>query len=458
MDRAKQLGEESIGKLLWKFSVPAIVGMLVNALYTVVDRIFVGRGVGLLGISATTVAFPISIIILAFGLLIGVGAAATVSIKLGQQNRTDAERILGNAFSLAILVSIVLTVLGLIFEEPLLRVFGASKAVLPLAKQFVTIILMGTVLQEIGFALNNVIRAEGNPRMAMFTMLIGAVLNSILNPIFIFGLHWGIRGSAIGTIVSQTVCAIWILSYFSGKKSTLKLKIANLKLRGNIVGQILAIGMSAFAFQLAASIITVIFNQSLATYGGDVAIAAMGIINSIVMLILMPVFGLSQGAQPIIGYNYGAKNHDRIIKTLKLSMIAATWITTAGFILVQCFPRVILNVFSSGNERLLTIGTPGIRMFLMVLPIVGFQIIGSNYFQAVGKARLSIFLTLSRQVIILLPLIVILPRLFRLTGVWISGPIADFTATLLTGWFIFRELKMMKTERIWENVDLLKVP
>lgn len=290
MDRSKQLGEEKVGKLLLKFSIPAIVGMLVNALYNIVDRIFVGKGVSELAITAITVAFPISIIIMAFGMLVGIGAAATVSIKLGQKRKDEAEEILGNAFTLIIIVSLGVTILGLIFMEPLLKIFGASEAALPLAKQFISIILIGALLQNVGFGLNNIIRSEGNPKMAMSTMLIGAILNTIFNPIFIFVLHTGVRGSALATIVSQTVCSIWVIQYFTKGKSTLKLKTKNFKLKKGIVRQIFSIGLSPFLMQLAASVITIILNKGLATYGGDTAIAAMGIINSVSMLILMPIY------------------------------------------------------------------------------------------------------------------------------------------------------------------------
>jgi putative efflux protein, MATE family len=441
MDRSKQLGEQSIGRLLWKFSIPAIVGMLVNALYNIVDRIFVGRGVGLLGISATTVAFPISLIIMAFGMLIGIGAAATVSIRLGQKKKEEAEHILGNAFTLIVISSILVTTLGLVFQEPLLIMFGASEEVLPLAKEFITIILIGVLLQNIGFGLNNIIRSEGNPKVAMLTMLIGAVLNTIFNPIFIFGLDLGIRGSALATIVSQTVCSGWVLSYFMGKKSVLKLRIKNLKLNTPIIKQIFAIGMSPFLMQLAASGISIIFNKDLQTYGGDTAIAAFGIINSVIMLILMPIFGINQGVQPIIGYNYGAKNFDRVKKALKLAILVATAICTLGFVIVEVFPRAIISVFSSNNVELLDIGSSGIRIFLLMMPIIGFQIVSASYFQAINKAKIAIFLSLSRQVIILLPLLVILPKFLKLTGVWVAGSTADLLSSIVTGIFLFRELR-----------------
>lgn len=447
MERSKQLGEESVGKLLLKFSIPAIIGMLVNAMYNIVDRVFVGRGVGLNGISATTVAFPIAIIIMALGMLVGIGAGATISIKLGQNKKEEAEHILGNAFILLIIVSIAFTIIGLIFLEPLLKLFGASTEVLPLAKQFITIILLGAVLQNVGFGLNNIIRSEGNPRIAMITMLLGAILNTIFNPLFIFVFHLGIRGSALATIVSQTVCSIWVFSYFVGNKSLLKIKTKHFKLSANVVKQILAIGLSPFAMQIAASVVTVILNNSLLNYGGDTAIAAMGIINSIAMLILMPVFGINQGSQPIIGFNYGAKNFHRVKKALKLAVIGATMISTTGFIVVQLAPKFLIEVFNKGDAQLIEIGTRGLRIFLIMLPIIGFQIVSSNYFQAVGKAKISIFLSLSRQVIILLPLILTLPHFFKLDGVWSAGPAADFLSSLLTGAFLFRELKKLSEKK-----------
>lgn len=441
MDRSKQLGEESVGKLLWKFSIPAIVGMLVNALYNIIDRIFVGKGVSELAITATTVAFPIMNIIMAFGMLIGIGAAATISIKLGQQNRKEAEHILGNAFILIIISSLLVTIFGLWFQVPLLKLLGASKEALPLAKDFTTIILFGAVLQNIGFGLNSIIRSEGNPKMAMITMLIGAILNTIFNPIFIFGFHLGIRGSALATIVSQSVCSIWVVSYFLGKKSSLKLIKKNMKPSSHIARQIFAIGMSPFLMQVAASVINIVLNNDLAFYGGDKAIAAIGIITSVTMLILMPIFGINQGSQPIIGYNYGAKNFDRVKEALKLAILSASSICLVGFAVVQLFPKAIINVFSNADAELLNIGSSGIRIFLAMLPIIGFQIVSSNYFQAVGKANISIFLSLSRQVIVLLPLLLILPHFLNLTGVWMAGPTADFLASLITALFIYRELK-----------------
>jgi putative MATE family efflux protein len=307
------------------------------------------------------------------------------------------------------------------------------------------IIIAGIILQNLSFGMNNLIRAQGSPMTAMLTMLIGAVLNTILNPIFIFVFHFGIRGSALATVISQAVSAIWVQSYFFGNRSMLRIKRENIPLKKDIVLGIFAIGVSPFLMQIAGSIITIMFNKSLKTYGGDIAIAALGIINSIAMLILMPVFGINQGAQPIIGFNYGAEKYARVKHTLKLAVFAATCVATFGFIMVELFPHAIFSVFTDDAE-LIKIGANGLRIFLMMLPIVGFQIVSANYFQAVGKPKHSMFLSLSRQVIVLIPLILILPGIFKLNGVWAAGPASDFIASVITAVFMMIEIKHLNAK------------
>jgi len=457
MDNSNELATERVGSLLLKFSIPAIIGMLVNALYSVVDRIFIGRGVAdPLALSGVAITFPITNVIMAFGMLVGIGGAAVVSIKLGQNKKEDAEKIIGNAFVLVVLLSIVVSVIGLIFLEPILILLGASPATMPYAKQFGFIILLGVILQNLGFGMNPFIRSEGNALMAMVTMLIGAILNFILNPIFIFGLHMGVVGSALATIISQAVCSIWVLSYFLRGKSVLKLKRKNMKLKKKIVKEILEIGMSPFAMQMAAGLITVTFNKSLAKYGGDLAIGAFSLINSINMLIMMPVFGLNQGAQPIIGYNYGAKSYKRVNLALKYAAIVATLMTVVGFVIVQLLSVQIISVFNNSDKELISLGSRGIRIFLIMLPLIGSQVVFTNYFQAVGKAKVSMFLSLLRQIIVLLPLILLMPHLFKLDGIWLAGPAADFISFIITTLMITSEIKRMNKhekslERIKEN-------
>nr|WP_312578638.1 MATE family efflux transporter [Sedimentibacter sp.] len=443
MDRSKQLGEMKVSKLLMKFSIPAIVGMLVNALYNVVDRIYIGNGVGSEGIAGITISFPVMLIMMAFSVLIGIGANSLVSIRLGENRKEEAEGIFGNALSLLILISLCLSIIGLSVLDPLLKFLGASKQILPYAKDYLQIILLGAVFQSIGMGMNNFIRSEGNPKIAMYTMLIGALINTILDPIFIFGFNWGMRGAAIATITSQAVSAIWVMKYFLGGKSLLRIHGKNLKLKASVVLNILALGAAPFAMQLAASVQNFIMNTSLATYGGDIAISGMGVVNSILTLMIMPIFGINQGAQPIIGYNYGAKKFDRVKETYKLAVISATVIIVAGWIVTRMFPGQLVSMFNSKDEELISFGIFAIKRFMMFFPIVGFQIVSSNYFQAVGKPKHAALLGLSRQVLILIPALLILPKFLGLEGVVSAGPLADVVSAVVTGTFIFFEMKKL---------------
>lgn len=448
--RSKMLGEEAVGKLLIRFSIPAIVGMMVNALYNIVDRIFIGKDMGSIGIGAIFVGSPVALILMAFGMLIGIGGNSLSSIRLGQNRKDEAESILGNAFTLLVIISLILTISGLIFIEPLLRLFGASKDILPHSVAYLSIILIGAPFQSVGFGLNNFIRGEGNPKIAMNTMLIGAILNIILDYIFIFKFNMGIKGAAWATIISQAVSAAWVINYFSGNRSMLKLRKKNLALKTDIVKDILSIGFAPFSMQLAASMVTAILNNTLSTYGGDVAISSMGVIHSITMLILMPVFGINQGAQPIIGFNYGAQQYDRVTDALKKAIIAATSVVGLGFILTQTMPAQLFKLFlNEGDDivNILEVGTRGLRIYLALLPIVGFQIVSSNYFQATGKPRQAALLSLSRQVLVLIPALIILPRFFELTGVWAAGPVSDLVASTLTAIFLVGDFKNLKEER-----------
>ncbi|WP_251859961.1 MATE family efflux transporter [Clostridium sp. Marseille-Q2269] len=451
MDRQKQLGEENIKKLLLKFSVPAIMGMLVNALYNIVDRMYIGhiKNVGSLAITGVGLTLPIMTVLMAFSMLIGIGSASIISIRLGQQRKKDAEKILGNAFTLLCIIMITITIIGLIFVSPLLNIFGASKQTFYYAKEYIVIILIGSITNALGFGLNNSIRAEGNPKMAMVTMLLGAVLNIILDPIFIFVFNMGIKGAAIATVISQTANTLWVLRYFTGRTSTLKLKKENFKVEKKIFLEIVSIGMAPFALQLAASVVTIISNNALKTTGGDLAIGAMTVINSISLIFLMPIFGINQGAQPIIGYNYGASKYKRVKETLKIAIICATIIVLIGSLVVQVFPQYIIKIFNS-DPKLMEIGISGLRVVLFMMPIIGFQIVSSNYFQAIGKAKISVVLSLLRQVIILIPLLLILPRHFGLKGVWLCTPIADGIASIVTAIFILREMKKLGREDLKE--------
>jgi putative MATE family efflux protein len=442
VDNPKMLGEKSVGRLLWDFSLPAITGMLVNALYNVVDSIFVGHGVGAIGLAAVTIAFPIMIILMGFGMLVGVGATTLISIRIGQQKKKEAEKILGNAFIVGLLLSITLSALFLSLLDPILVQLGAGPDVLPYAHDFTRIILVGSIFMFTGFGLNNIIRAEGNPKTAMMTMIISAVLNTMLNPLFIFGLGLGIRGSALATVLSQLVSAVWVLAYFLGPNSFLKLRKENFFIDTALVVNIFAMGASAFFMQVAASVVAGLLNYTLAAYGGQLAIAAMGIINRVSLLMLMPLFGIGQGMAPIVGYNYGARNYGRVRETVKKAAVVATAVSATGFILIESLDTYIIRLFTSEPE-LIGLGAAGLKLFLLMLPIIGFQVIGSMFFQAIGKPIQSLLLSMSRQIIILIPLLFILPRFLGLEGVWLAGPASDLGSTLLTGVLLFFQLRRL---------------
>ena len=447
MDNSTVLGEEKVSKLLWRFSIPAIVGMVVNALYNVVDSIFVGNGVGQIGLAAVAIAFPVMILLMAFGVLIGVGASSLISIRLGQKRINDAEKILGNAYMLASVVMTALSLLMLACLDPILLALGADANVMPYAQDFTSIILLGSVFMHIGFGMNTIIRAQGDPKTAMMTMLISAGINIVLNPLFIFSFKMGISGSAWATVIAQGASALWVTIYFTSKKSLLKLRIANMYPDLHIIGQIIKNGLSPFLMQFAASIVAALFNFSLLKYGGEMAIASMGIIQRVSMLLLMPLMGISQGMQPIIGFNYGAKQYHRVIEVLKLGLIAATCLSISGFAIIQLFDSKIISLFNQ-NPDLIIMGAKGMKIVLAMLPILGFQLIGAQYFQAVGKAKHAVFLSMSRQVILLIPLIIMMPNLFGLMGAWIATPLADLGAAIITGIFLLKELRKLRINQL----------
>ncbi|ACL19698.1 putative MATE family efflux protein [Desulfitobacterium sp. LBE] len=443
MNRNLEMRDEKIDKLLWKFSLPAIIGMLVNALYNIVDRIFVGQGVGYIGIAATTVAFPIMIINMATSMLIAIGATALISIRLGEQKKEEAEKIAGNATGLLILLPLLLTIVYLIFTDPILKLFGASAEVLPYARDFTHIIMLGSVSGSIAFGMNNFIRAEGNPRYAMLTQIIGAVLNVILNYTFIFKLGLGIKGSALASICSQTVSALFVLGYYFTNRSTIKIHLRNLKPQPSIVFSILVIGFAPFAMQIANSIQQTILNKTLMVYGGDIALSAVGIIMSISTIIFMPIVGISQGAQPLIGFNYGAKQYDRIKETLKKSVLFSTILAVVGYVVIRIWPYQIIGLFSKDDVALTQLTVHAMLVFFALLPLIGIQILCSSYFQAVGKPLQSTLLNLSRQVLLFIPLLLILPNFWGIEGVWRTAPIADSLAVLITSTVILFEMKKL---------------
>ena len=417
--------------------MPAIVGMLVNSLYNIIDRIFVGRGIGSLGIAATTVAFPIMVVLMAVSILVGVGATALISIRLGEQRKDEAEKIAGNALTMLVLLPILAAGVFFMFPEQILIACGSSPEVLPYAMDFTQIIMLGAAFGSISMGANNFIRAEGNPRVAMCTQLIGAAFNILLNYVFIFIFGWGMKGSAFATILAQLISASWVLGYYITGRSLVKIRLVNLRPRWAILSGIMAIGFAQFAMQMAASVQQVILNNTLVAHGGDMALSAIGIVMSIATLLFMPVLGVAQGAQPIIGYNYGARQYKRVEDTWKLAVMAGTGIALTGYLILHIWPEQIVGLFSEGDWQLTALTTHAMLVYLALIPIVGFQIVSSTYFQAVGKARPAAVLSLSRQILFFIPLLLILPRFWGIEGVWRAAPIADILAVSLSATMMF---------------------
>ncbi|MDR2029055.1 MAG: MATE family efflux transporter [Treponema sp.] len=454
-DAADRLGVEPVGKLLLRFSLPAITGMLVNALYKVVDRIYVGRGVNETALGGLALVMPLMTISMAFSMLFGVGSANMISMRLGQGRREEAENALNHCFWLLTVVGLVLLSLGLIFMEPILSVLGAQEGsgAIEYARRYFRIILYGLVFMMVGFGFSHCTRAQGFPAITMLSMFIGAGLNIILDPIFIFIFHWGVEGAAWATIISQLASALWIVSFNMGKKVLIRLRFRTFRPRMGIITQIMAFGSAQFLLQFVMSAVQLLYNTSTGWYGadslgiangGDIALSGLNIINSISMLILMPIFGINQGAQPLLGYNYGAKKYRRVLKTYLLAVAAATAICAAGFILTQVFPRTLVLLFApEGSPVLLSFAPWAMRVIMSTLPLVGFQVISTNVFVVTGRPKISIFLSMVRQVIVLIPCMLIFGRLWGLRGLVFSAPVADSLAFLLTALMIAFELRKL---------------
>jgi len=433
------LAEERVGRLLIKLSTPAMVAMFVTALYNVVDTIYIGRGVGSMAIAGITIVFPIQLLVMAIAMMVGIGGASVISRALGAGDYEKANTTLGNVLLSIVIFGLSLALLGNIFIDKLLAIFGASDTVLPYARDYAQIILIGTVFFSFSMASNNVIRSEGRAKVAMTTMLISAILNIILDPIFIFGFKWGIKGAAAATVISQVVTVLYLVYYFLSGKSSLTLHLRNLRFKWSIMREIVAVGSPSLVRQLSASVMIVVINNTLRVYGGDISIALFGIMHRMLMFVSMPLFGIAQGMQPIVGFNYGAKRYDKAKRVLALSNKATTIVSTIGAIFLVSFPKIIISIFTNDPE-LIRMGVPAVRIFIMALPGFGFQVVGSTLFQAIGKAKEALFLTVSRQ-IFLIGLILVLPRLFGLTGVWVTFPITDVSFFFVTLWLYLPQIR-----------------
>lgn len=437
------LRTEPIGKLLLRYSLPAIAAMVVFSLYNIIDSIFIGHGVGPLAISGLAITFPVMNLTFALVLLVGIGGASICSIRLGQQDIDGATRVLGNVLLLGLINGVTFGLLSQLVLDPVLTAFGASEHTLPYARDFMQIILYGLPVTCTMFGLNHVMRATGYPQKAMLSAVLTVGMNVILAPIFIFWLEWGIRGAAVATVLSQCVGMVWVLSHFRNPNSTVHFRRGTFRLRRKIVSSIFSIGMSPFLLNVCACLVTVLINIGLKQYGGDMAIGAFGILNRILILFVMLVMGLTQGMQPIVGYNYGAQQFERVKQTLKYGVITGGLITTAGFLAGQFTPEIVARMFTN-DAGLIRLSVEGMHLATLVFPLVGIQIVVGNFFQSIGKAKLSIFLSLTRQLLFLAPCLLILPRFFGLNGIWISLPVSDslsFVASMGVLYMFLREMR-----------------
>ncbi len=437
------LGTENIGNLLWQYSIPAIISTTVASLYNVIDRIFIGQGVGSLAISGLAITFPLMNLSAAFGSLIGVGSSAMVSIKLGEKDTDGATKILGNAVLLNVLIGIFFTVIMFTFLDQVLYLFGASKDTLPYAKDFMSIILLGSVVTHLYLGLNNIMRASGYPKEAMIVTVFTIGINIILAPIFIFKFEWGISGAALATVLAQIGGLIWVLLHFLRKSHYVHFTRNCFKLELKIIREIFSIGISTFIMFTTSSLVVILMNVTLAEYGGDYAIGAFGIIVSIQSLFAMIVLGFSQGMQPIAGFNFGAKQFNRVREVLKKTILAGTVVTSFGFILCELFPKLIASAFTK-DVQLITDTSLGMYITFALFPIVGFQMVTTNFFLSIGHARVSIILSLTRQVIFLTPALIVLPGIFSLYGVWMAIPTADLLSALVTLIILKKQLKKIR--------------
>lgn len=438
-----ELGTKPVGSLLLQYAMPAIIAMTAASLYNMVDSIFIGQGVGPMAISGLALTFPFMNLGAAFGAAVGVGASTCISVKLGQRDYKTAQHILGNNVTLNLIVGVMFGLISLLFLDPILYFFGASEQTIPYARDYMTVILAGNVFQHMYLGMNATLRAAGKPRHAMYATMFTVVMNTILDPIFIYVLDMGIQGAAFATILSQIMALTWQMRLFTDKSELLHLRRGIYGLKRRIVSNIIGIGMSPFLMNVCACVVVIFINKGLLANGGDLAVGAYGIANRVAFVFVMTVMGINQGMQPIAGYNYGAQQIDRLMKVYKLAMIAATAITTTGFLVAQFLPSLCVRLFTSDPE-LIGLASRGMRIIMCTYPIIGFQMVTTNFFQSIGKAKVSIFLSLSRQMLFLLPMLFVLPMMFGVDGVWASMPVADTLASLVTLCIIWRYMKKFK--------------
>lgn len=442
-----ELGTKPVGKLLAQYALPAIIAMTAASLYNMVDSIFIGHGVGPMAISGLAITFPFMNLTAAFGAAVGIGASTYLSVKLGQKDYATAERTLGNNFTLNVVIGLAVGIVSLVFLDPILRFFGASDHTLPYARDFMQIILAANVISQMFYGHNAILRAVGKPKQAMLMTILTVTLNIILAPTFIWGLNLGIRGAALATVISQLVALLMQLHILSDKREPLHFHKGIFMPDSDIARNIISIGISPFSMNVCACVVVIFINNHLVEYGGDMAVGAYGIANRMAFIFVMINMGLNQGMQPIAGYNYGAQHLDRLMRVLKLSAIAATAIMTVGFAIAMILPEACARMFTS-DESLVALSAHAISMIMMMFPIVGYQMVVTNFFQSIGKAKISIFLSLSRQLLFLLPLLFILSSTLGIEGVWAAMPASDAMAAVVATWMMMAYMKKFKKQNI----------
>ena len=443
---ATELGTQPIGKLLMQYAIPAIIAMTASSIYNMVDSIFIGQGVGPLAISGLAITFPFMNLGAAFGAMVGVGASTLISVKLGQRDYGTAQTVLGNVITLNLIIGIAFSIITLMFLDPILYFFGASADTIGYARDYMLIILAGNVFSHMYFGLNAVLRASGHPQKAMYATINTVVINTLLDPLFIYVFDWGIRGAAIATIIAQVISLVWQFKILTDKNELLHLRRGIYHLQSKIVKNIIAIGLSPFCMNVASCFIVIFINKGLKEYDGDLAIGAYGIVNRLVFICVMIVMGITQGMQPIAGYNYGAQQFDRVTRVLKLSIYGATAMTTLTFLVGELLPDVAVRLFTT-DEGLISRAADGFRIVVLFFPIVGFQMVTSNFFQSIGMANKAIFLSLTRQLLFLLPCLIILPTFMGAAGIWWSMPISDLIASLVAGVLLYKQFQEFKYQK-----------
>ena len=428
-----ELGTLPVGKLLWQYALPAIIAMSAASLYNIIDRVFIGQVVGPLAISGLAITFPFMNLSGAFGAAVGIGASTAISVRLGQRDYDGAERILGNTITLNLIIGFLFAAVCLAFLDPILRFFGASDATIPYARDFMQVILLGNMVTHMYFGMNAVLRAASKPKQAMIATVFTVAMNILLDVVFIWWWHWGIRGAAFATVLSQILALIYQMRLFSNKDELLHLKRGIYRLRADLVKNIIGIGISPFLMNVCACIIVIFMNNQFVRYGGDLSVGSYGIANGIATVFIMFVMGINQGMQPIAGYNYGSQQMDRVLRVMKLSILAATAIMTTGWTIGMFLPYYCARLFTT-DATLIELSIKAIRINMLFFPIIGYQMVVTNFFQCIGKVKISIFLSLSRQLLFLLPLLAVLPSFFGVDGVWYALPASDLTAAIVAAW------------------------